>query len=147
MQHLLEARRGEQVEWPLLLDAFLSAKQPNPELVSLLLENGADPNLIIRCADWQASALDVVLFRLRGFHFYQLSRLPDAGEAWVDSLCLLLRHGVKPDRSDIQFLRSFVGEGVIQALKLPHLGRHREVISRLSSLFGRGRGCWEKGQR
>lgn len=136
----LKATRGKKVKWPLLLDTLLSAILPNPEIVSLLLENGADPNLVIRCAAWKRSALDVVLLRLRGLDSYDLLRAPDARKAWVDSICLLLRYGAKPDRSDVQFLRNFVGEDVIQALKVPHLSYHREFISKQLESIRRDRG-------
>lgn len=132
MKRILEASRNEKAEWPLLLDALLSTNQPNPEMVSLLLENGADANLIIRCGEWEKSALDAVLLRLRSIKDRERS---DAYKAWVDSLCLLLRYGLKPHRSDVQFLRKFLGEDMIRTLKLPHLSRHRQFISDLLGLY------------
>lgn len=134
---------GEEVEWPLLMDALLAAKQPNPEMVSLLLENGADPNFIIQRAVWKKSALDSVVFHLKLDSNLQVSELPDAKKAWVDSLCLLLRYGAKPARSDVQFLRKFIGEDVIHALKLPRMDGHRDFISKHASLFGWVREVWE----
>lgn len=137
--------RDEKVEWPLLLDALLSVPQPDPEMVSLLLENGADPNLIVRCAGWQESALDVILARVLGKQRYTkdvpedpIWTSADTKRAWVDSVCLLLRHGAKPHRSDVQSLRKFIGEDMIHGLKLPHLGRHREFVSKHLAYAGFG---------
>lgn len=142
MREFHEAKRGAEVEWPLLLDALLSRSQPVPEMASLLLENGADPNLIVRCHHWEESAFSVVLDHAsikpsRG----DMDRVfaSDAKKAWVDSLCLLLRYGAKPHRSDVQFLREFIGKDLIHTLKLPHLGRHRKFISkRLAFAYGDG---------
>lgn len=143
MRDFLWVRRSEKVEWPLLLDALLAAIQPDPEMVYLLLENGADPNLIIRGTGWKKSALHVVSCRLLGLNNrYPLSS--GGKRAWVDSMCLLLQRGAKPDRSDIQFLKEFIGEDVISALKLPHIGRHWEFISKHTApLFGWVRKDWE----
>lgn len=132
MKRILEVSRTEKAEWPLLLDALLSTIQPNSKMVSLLLENGADANLIIRCGEWEKSASDAVLLRLRSMNDDELS---DAHESWVDSLCLLLRYGLKPHRSDVQFLRKFLGEDVIRTLKLPHLSRYRLLISKHLDLY------------
>lgn len=128
MAGFLKASLRRRVQWPLLLDSLLSPKQPDPEIVSLLLNNGADPNLIIRCANWEKSALKVILLRLREGYDLDSVRVK---EAWVEALCLLLRHGARPDRSDVEFLREFIGEDVIRKLKVPRLGRHRLFISDL----------------
>lgn len=126
--HFSESYQGESVEWPLLLDALLSVPEPNPNMVSLLLENGADPNLIIRGPRGEMSALGEVASRLRS-RGNSLGQGP-TDTAWRDSLCLLLRHGAKPNRADVEYLREFIGKGVIHKLKLPHLGRHRVFISK-----------------
>lgn len=133
MQRFLGVKRSEKVEWPLLLDAFLGTKRPDSGMVSLLLENGADPNLTIRGEGWEKSALNVVLDRLmEGYS----SRFSEVEQACVDSICLLLQHGAKPHRSYVRFLWAFLGEELVHAHKLPHLGRHRKFISDLFSLYG-----------
>lgn len=120
---IIYGSRGENVQWPLLLDTLFSAAQPSPAMVSLLLENHADPDLKIKCADWEKSAWDVVLYHLWAF---KLTR--NEKQAWVASLCLLLQHGFKPKISDVVFLRKFLGEDVVDTLKLPHLWRHRAKL-------------------
>lgn len=114
VEDLVKANQSENVEWPLLLDTFLSAIKPNPEMVSLLLENGADPNLVIRRAGREKSALNVVFDRLTTD--YRLSGLSGVDEAWVESLRLLLRHGAKPDSLDVKLIRKVVSEDVVHAL-------------------------------
>lgn len=136
MQDFRRASRGKKVEWPLLLDALLSASPPDPKMVSLLLENGADPNLIVRCEDWNEGALDLVLARLFSKGTDQIS--PDAKKAWVETLCLLLQHGAKPHKSDVRSLRKFIGGNLIHELKLPHMGRHREFMSKHLAFVGFG---------
>lgn len=122
--------QAQEVAWPLLLDALFSPLHPNPEMVSLLLENGADPNSIIVPEDGKSqSVLHMALSRVGIFSADVPSKLPDVKEAWVDSFCILLQYGAKPDRSDLRFLRNFIGEDVVHARKLPHLGRHRKFIS------------------
>lgn len=135
-----KAWQTAQVEWPLLLDALLAAALPNPAMVNLLLENGADRRLMIRRAAWARSALNMVFYRLRTFPLLediwpsiQLDRTER--KAWVDTLCVMLQHGAKPDRSDVEFLRKLLGEIVMEAQRLPHLGRHREIISKLLTIF------------
>lgn len=140
--HMEDFIDDKETEWPLLLDALLSGKKPNPEMVALLLECGADPNVIIRWAGWKKSALNAVLFRLKVDDTHRGSE-PDTKKAWVDSLCLLLRHGAKPEKSDLQFLREFIGEEVVRTLKLPHVGSHRQVVSKRTALFGWVRGIRE----
>lgn len=130
-QRLFGARRSEKIEWPLLLDALLAAVQPNPEMVFLLLKNGTDPNLIIRGSGWKKSALDVVLDHLIGRKFSNV----DAAQAWLDSMCLLLQYGAKPHKSDVKFLRKFIGKDSINELKLPHVGNYRDFISQLPYFF------------
>lgn len=120
--------QGESVDWPLLLDAFLAGYRPNLEMVSLLLENGADPNLIIRGPTGEMNALDEVVSCLRS-ESGSIGQGP-ADAAWRESLCLLLRYGAKPKRADVEYLREFIGEDVIHKLKLPHLGRHRIFMSK-----------------
>lgn len=134
IQQFLRARRAEEVEWPLLLDALLSASYPDTEMVSLLLENGANPNLIIRGAGWQTSAFPIVLFVL--FARLHLDPLPHERNAWADSMCLLLQSGAKPARSDLRSLREFMGRDLTHGRKAPHLGRHRDFITRFWNLFG-----------
>lgn len=120
--------QDESVDWPLLLDASLAGYRPRPEMVSLLLENGADPNLIIRGPTGEINGLDEVLSRLRSERI-SINQGPTEG-AWRESLCLLLRYGAKPKRADVEYLREFIGEDVIHKLKLPHLGRHRIFMSK-----------------
>lgn len=136
IQKFLRARRAEGVEWPLLLDALLSASHPDTEMVSLLLEHGANPNLIIRGAGWKTSAFTIVSSVL----FARLQHRPSLSEsernAWADSMCLLLQRGAKPARSDLKSLREFMGRTLTHGRKAPHLGRHRYFIPRFLSLFG-----------
>lgn len=120
--------QGESLDWPLLLDAFLAGHRPIPEMVSLLLKNGADPNIIIRGATGEMNALDEVVSELRS-ESISIDQGPVC-TAWRESLCLLLRYGAKPKRADVEYLREFIGEDVIHKLKLPHLGRHRVFMSK-----------------
>lgn len=140
-QFTLSAQAGE-VAWPLLLDALLSATPPNPEMVSLLLGNGANPNTIISQAGLKRrSVLELFVSRVASDPV-QPSEHSDEKKAWMDSFCHLLQHGAKPDRSDVQFLRDFIGEDVIHARKLPHLRRHREFISKHLASLRTGQGGW-----
>lgn len=136
IQDFLRARRAEEVEWPLLLDALLSASHPDTEMVSLLLENGANPNLIIRGAGWQTRAFPMVSSLL----FARLQHSPSLSKsernAWADSMCLLLQRGLKPGRSDLKSLREFMSRNLTHGRKTPHLGRHRDFITKVLSLFG-----------
>lgn len=130
-------RGGAPIHWSYLLDAILISTIPDPDMVSLLLENGADPNLIIRRGAWKTSAWKAVSSRLRILLPHaSLSHLPEGIEfhcrtAWEETLCLLLRHGCKPDLADVPYLRWLLGEHRIKAERLPHIGRHREIWCRL----------------
>lgn len=138
----LQSRMGEewQIEWPLLTDALLAVRTPNLAMVSVLLESGADTNLIVRGRIWTMSAWYSVLDQA-GKQSTYISGISGRREVspkkqiWMDTLCLMLQHGYKPDRSQVGFLREFLGDDVIRAQKLCHLGRHREIISKLLAAF------------
>lgn len=121
--HFPKLKQGESVEWPLLVDALLSAALPKPNMVALLLENGADPNLVIRGLKEERTVFGEVVSHLKGLGAW-------VHPAWQDSLCLLLQHGAKPRREDVQLIRRLIGRGEIHKRKLPHLGRHRVLISK-----------------
>lgn len=135
IQKFDRARRDEEVEWPLLLDALLSASYPDTEMVSLLLENGANPNLIIRGAGWQMSAFPIVSSLLFASLQHNTSLSSRERNVWADSIFLLLQRGAKPARSDLKSFREFMGRNLTHGLKAPHIGRHRDFITRFWSFL------------
>lgn len=81
------------VPWPLLLDALFSNASPNPAMVSLLLENGADPNRITGEGDLQSTIWIEVLAYAIVVNSGKVSTASNSSDAWADILQLMVRHG------------------------------------------------------
>lgn len=95
------AREEALVPWPLLLDALFSNASPNPAMVSLLLNKGADPNYPTGGAGSQTTIWTEVLAYTIAVNSGQVTAASNSSDSWADILQSMVRHGASIETKTI----------------------------------------------